>query len=169
MISHCENRICSYLKWKVKIVYPLNSDWKDRSDWWEDNNNLRSRASSSPTFKKLLLSRDFVEVRYHYTLTCEDDVTLTHEFMTPRMYNKVPINDLSYIKITTTSQPQNYVPTNQHNFYNPQVSAPRDCLNDSTILSVIKTLFIFGNCFCYFQRELDGTVFLPLVQLLWGA
>ena len=67
---------------------------------------------------------DFVEVQYHNTLTCEDEVTLTHEFITPRMYNKVPINDLSYIIITTNSQPQNYVPMNQHNFYNSQASAP---------------------------------------------
>ena len=37
---------------KVKIVYPLNSDWKDRSDWLTDNIKLTSQASSSPTFVK---------------------------------------------------------------------------------------------------------------------
>ena len=38
--------------WKVEIVYPLNSDCKGRSDWLADNNNLTSRASSSPTLVK---------------------------------------------------------------------------------------------------------------------
>ena len=33
-------KTCSSLKWKVKIVYPLNLDCKDRSDWLADNNNL---------------------------------------------------------------------------------------------------------------------------------
>ena len=115
-ISHCENKTCSYLKWKVKIVYPLISDWKDRSDWLADNNNLTPRASSSPTFKRLLLSRDFVEIQYHNTLTCEDEVTLTHEFMTPRMYNKVPINDLSYIIITTNQSATKLCPNKPAQF-----------------------------------------------------
>ena len=57
------------LKWKVKILYPLNSDRK----WMADNNNLTSKASSSLTFKKRFLSRDCVVVRYHNTLTCEDE------------------------------------------------------------------------------------------------
>ena len=36
--------------WKVKIVHPVNSDWKYRSDCLADMNNLTSRASASPTF-----------------------------------------------------------------------------------------------------------------------
>ena len=49
-IFYCVKKSCSSLKWKMKIVHPLNSDWIDRSDWLADNNNLTSRASSSPTF-----------------------------------------------------------------------------------------------------------------------
>ena len=39
-------------------------------------NNFTSRASLSPTFRLWLVS-DRVEVRYHYTLTCEDDILHT--------------------------------------------------------------------------------------------
>ena len=50
-ISHCVNKTGSSWKWKVKIVHPLNSDWKGRSDWLENNNKLTSQAPSSTTFK----------------------------------------------------------------------------------------------------------------------
>ena len=56
----------SSLKWKVKIVHPLNSDWKG----WQTMTILHEHLQAR------LLDSDFcqgcVEVRYHNTLTCED-------------------------------------------------------------------------------------------------
>ena len=50
-IYHYVNK-CFSLKWKVKIVYSLKSDWKDRSDCLPDYNYLTSRETSSPNFVK---------------------------------------------------------------------------------------------------------------------
>ena len=50
-ITVLEDLILHKQNMKVKSVNPLHSDCKDRnSDWLADNNNLTSRASSSPTF-----------------------------------------------------------------------------------------------------------------------
>ena len=38
-ISHSVKKTCFSLKWKVKNVYPLKTDRKDRFDWFADNNN----------------------------------------------------------------------------------------------------------------------------------
>ena len=51
IISYAKHVLCLNVKWKL-YNYPLNSDWKDRSDWLADNNNFTSRASSNPTFVK---------------------------------------------------------------------------------------------------------------------
>ena len=69
MISHCVNKACSSLNWKVKIVNQLNSDWKGRSDLLADNNNLMSGASTSHTFFKGLCRGT---ISHYCTLTCED-------------------------------------------------------------------------------------------------
>ena len=45
-------------------IYPLNSDWKDCSDWFSDIKLLTLRSSLSPTFRNRLLSRDCVKVQY---------------------------------------------------------------------------------------------------------
>ena len=57
-LSLCKQNMLFVEILKVKIVYPLNSDRKDRFDWLTDNNNL-----TSP--KVRLLSKYCVEVRYY--------------------------------------------------------------------------------------------------------
>lgn len=43
--------LCSSLKVKVSIAYPLNSDQKGRFDWLEYNNIHMSQSASSPTLR----------------------------------------------------------------------------------------------------------------------
>ena len=49
-ISHCVDKTSFSLKCKVKIVYPLNSDWKDCSDWLETITIVRHRHLQSRLF-----------------------------------------------------------------------------------------------------------------------
>ena len=66
-ISHCVKNMF-FVEMECENCLSLNSDWKDRSDWLADNNNLTSRASSSPTFVKVLckgtISQCFVKMPY---------------------------------------------------------------------------------------------------------
>ena len=70
-------------------------------------------------------------------------VTLTHKFMSPRIFNKVWI--VLHCNATNKSS-QNYVPTNQHNFDNPQTCRPQTNSNVSTIIVPL--------CKCEFWMEL---------------
>ena len=48
------NKACFSLKLKKKIVYPLNSDFKDRSDWMAyKNEHLQARFLNSPDYPDL--------------------------------------------------------------------------------------------------------------------
>ena len=40
-----------FIEMESKHCISLNSDWKDCVDWLAHKNNLKSQASSSPTFK----------------------------------------------------------------------------------------------------------------------
>ena len=42
---------------EMERVYPLNSDWKDRSDWLADSINLTWQASSGPISYDILLRK----------------------------------------------------------------------------------------------------------------
>ena len=67
--SHCVNKTCSWLKWKVKIVCPLNSDWKDRSNWLADNNNLTSRAFLDSDFCQGVVYRNDIPIHWLVKMT----------------------------------------------------------------------------------------------------
>ena len=66
--SHCVIKTWFLLKWKVKIVYPLNSVWKDRSDWLSDNNNLTSRHVKMIYQLNLFWEAFFLGVKLSYLL-----------------------------------------------------------------------------------------------------